>query len=87
MLMFSPAYRAKAGAFIGETSNGQETLAAFGSVYGRSLADVRSDLGLYMQQAGLPVMEPAYKYEKPPAPAMKPATKEEVEALLAPNGK
>ncbi|HEY4089763.1 MAG TPA: hypothetical protein VGM43_27755 [Bryobacteraceae bacterium] len=82
MLMFSPTYRAKAGAFIGQTSNGEETVAAFGSVYGRSLADVRSDLSLYMRQAGLPVMEPAFKYEKPSAPVMKPAAKEDVEALL-----
>ena len=83
MLMFSPIYRAKVGAFIGQTSNGEETVAAFGSVYGRSLADVRSDLSLYMRQAGLPVAEPAFRYEKPSAPVMKPATKEEVEALLA----
>ena len=83
MLMFSPNYRAKTGEFIGVLSNGQETVAGFGSVYGRSLADVRSDLSLYMRQAGLAVAEPAYKYEKPSAPVMKAATKEEVEALLA----
>jgi len=87
MLMFNPTYRAKVGAFIGQTSNGQETVAAFGSVYGRSLADIQSDLSLYMRQAGLAVAEPAYKYEKPAAPVMKPSTKEQVEALLASAGK
>lgn len=84
MLMFNPTYRAKTGEFIGVLSNGQETVAAFGSVYGRSLADIRSDLSLYMRQAGLAVAEPAFKYEKPSAPAMKPTTKEDVESLLAP---
>ena len=83
MLMFNPTYRGKVGDFIGALSNGQETVAGFGSVYGRSLADVRSDLTLYMQQAGLAVAEPAFQYEKPPAPVMKPATKDEVETLLA----
>jgi hypothetical protein len=82
MLMFSPTYRAKVGQFIGQTSNGEETVAAFGSVYGRSLADVQSDLSLYMRQAGLPVAEPPFKYEKPAAPVVKAATKDEVEALL-----
>jgi hypothetical protein len=82
MLMFSPTYRSKVGEFIGVLSNGQETVAGFGSVYGRSLADVRSDLNVYMRQAGLPIAEAAFRYEKPPAPAMKPATKEEVEGLL-----
>lgn len=83
MLMFSPSYRAKVGEFIGVLSNGQETVPAFGSVYGRSLAEVRSDLEQYMRQAGLAVAETAFKYEKPPAPVVKPTTKEDVEALLA----
>jgi len=82
MLMFSPTYRAKVGEFIGLLSNGQETVSAFGTVYGRSLADVRSDLNLYMRQAGLAVAEPPFQYEKPKALSMKPATKEAVEELL-----
>ncbi|HVY95090.1 MAG TPA: hypothetical protein VHA14_20150 [Bryobacteraceae bacterium] len=87
MIMFSSLYRAKAGEFIGLLSNGQETVTTFGSVYGRSLSEVRSDLTLYMRQAGLAVATIAFKPEKIPAPAMKPASKEEVEALLAPAGK
>jgi hypothetical protein len=83
MLMFNATYRSKVGEFIGALSNGQETVAGFGSVYGRSLGDVRSDLNLYMRQAGLAVAEAAFRYEKPAAPVMKPATKDEVEALLA----
>jgi hypothetical protein len=82
MLMFSPAYRAKVGEFIGLLSNGQETVSVFGTVYGRSLSDVRSDLDVYMRQAGLAVAEPAFQFEKPDAPLMKPVTKEAVEELL-----
>jgi hypothetical protein len=87
MIMFSPLYRTKAGEFISLLGSGQETVATFGSVYGRSLSEVRSDLDLYMRQSGLAVATTAFKSEKIPAPAMKPSSKEEVEALLAPAGK
>ncbi|HVW11994.1 MAG TPA: hypothetical protein VHC90_25620 [Bryobacteraceae bacterium] len=87
MIMFSSLYRTKAGEFIGLLSNGQDTIATFGSVWGRSIVEVRSDLNQYMRQSGLAVVTAPFKYDKIPAPTMKPSAKVDVEALLAPSAK
>ncbi len=83
MLMFSPDYRAKVGEFIGVLSSGQETGTAFTNVYGRSMAQVVIDLQLYMKQSALAVATVKYNYEKPAAPQVKAAAKEDVDRILA----
>ncbi len=87
MLMFSPDYRSKVGELIGAMGSGQDTGAAFNSVYGRSLNQVRVDLQLYMKQPALAVATPKFAYEKPPAPQVKPAAKEEQDRIFADLGK
>ena len=76
MVMFGPNYRAKAGQFIGTLAGGQETGAAFNTIYGRSLSQVLEDLLLYMKQSALSVSNPKFVFEKLPAPQIQPMTKE-----------
>jgi hypothetical protein len=87
MIMFNPAYRAKAGQLIGTLASGQDTAAAFNAVYGRSLSQVLDDLLLYMRQSALPVSNPKYVYDKPPAPQIQAMTKEDQDRVIADLGK
>lgn len=83
MLMFNPDYRGKVGELIGALGSGQETGAGFNAVYGRSLPQVRIDLQLYMKQPALAVATVKYAYEKPAAPQVKAATKDEQDSIAA----
>ena len=87
MIMFNQAYRAKAGQFIGTLAGGQDTGAAFNTVYGFSLSQVLDDLLLYMKQSALSVSNPKYVYDKPPAPQIQAMTKEDQDSLIADLGK
>ena len=53
MLMFNQQYRTKVSQFIGTLASGQDTGAAFNTVYERSLSQVLDDLLLYMKQSSL----------------------------------
>lgn len=87
MLMFGPDYRNKVSEFIAALGSGQDTGAAFNSVYGRSLGQVVVDLQLYMKQSSLAVVTRNFPYEKPAPPQVKPVTKEEQDGVFAEIGR
>jgi hypothetical protein len=87
MLMFNPQYRAKVSQFIGALASGQDTGAAFNTVYERSLSQVLDDLLLYMKQSSLSVANPKFVYDKPAAPQIQAMTKEDQDRLVAELGK
>jgi len=87
MVMFGQDYRAKAGQFIGALASRQDTATAFNTVYGRSLQQVLEDLRLYMKQAGLPVVNPKFVFDKPAAPQIQAMTKEDQDHLIEELGK
>jgi hypothetical protein len=83
MIMFQQDYRPKFGEFVGTLGNGQPTGAVFTKVYGRSLPQVASDLKLYAKLPGLSSANLPFKYEKPAAPQIRPATKEDQDRIFA----
>ena len=87
MLMFGPQYRTKVSQFIGALASGQDTGAAFSSVYEHSLSQVLDDLLLYMKQSALSVSNPKFVYDKPAAPQIQAMTKQDQESLIAGLGK
>ena len=87
MIMFSQDYRAKAGQFIGALAGGQDTGAAFSSVYDRSLQQVLEDLKLYMKQSALAVSNPKFVFDKSAAPQVEAMTKQDSDTLIAEVGK
>jgi hypothetical protein len=87
MVMFGRDYRAKAGQFTSALANRQDTATAFNTVYGRSLQQVLEDMRLYMKQAGLPVMNAKFVYDKPAAPQIQVMTKQDQDTLMAALGK
>jgi hypothetical protein len=86
MLMFSPDYSKKVGELIAAMGSGQDTGTAFNSVYGRSVAQVGTDLDLYMRQSGLAVTTKSFKYENS-VPQVEAATKEEQDRIVADLGR
>ena len=88
MVMFGKDYREKAGQFIAtHWRSRQDTAAAFSTIYGRSLQQVLEDLQLYMKQAGLPIVNPKFVFDKPAAPQIQAMTKEDQDHLIADLGK
>jgi hypothetical protein len=83
MIMFNPEYRPKFGEFVGALGNGQSTGAAFTSVYGRSVNQVAADLKIYAKLPSLSSANLPYKFDKPAAPQVRPATKEDQDRVLA----
>ena len=68
MLMFKKEYAAKFGAFVSALSQGQDSAAAFGTVYGQSLTGVGQDLALYFKLPSHAVVTIAFQLEKPVTP-------------------
>ena len=87
MVMFGKDYRANAGQFISALGSRQDTGTAFHNVYGRSLQQVLEDLRFYMKQAGLPIVDAKFVFEKPAAPQIRAMTKEDQDTLTAQLGK
>jgi hypothetical protein len=87
MLMFGPQYRAKVSQFIGALAGGQDTGAAFNTVYGHSLSQVLDDLLLYMKQSSLLVSNPKFVFDKPAAPQIQAMTKQDQDSIMAELGK
>jgi hypothetical protein len=83
MIMFQPDYRPKFGEFVSTLGTGQPTGATFSKVYGRSVGQVAVDLKLYAKQPSLSSANLPFKYEKPAAPQIQPAAKEEQDRILA----
>jgi hypothetical protein len=83
MIMFQPEYRPRFSEFVGNLGSGQPTAAAFLKVYGRSLGQVAADLKLYAKQPSLSSANLPFKYEKPPAPQIRPASKEDQDRVFA----
>ena len=82
MIMFGQDYRAKAGAFIGALSGGEDTGAALNSVYGRNVAQVVGDLELYMKQSALAVVNAKFVYDKPAPPAVSSLSKADEDRVI-----
>jgi hypothetical protein len=82
MIMFHPDYRPKFGEFVSTLGNGQPTAAVFTKVYGRSLNQVAFDVKLYAKRPSLSSANLPFKYEKPPAPQIRPATKEDQDRIF-----
>ena len=87
MVMFGKDYRDKAGQFIAALASRTDTATAFSTIYGRSLQQVLDDLQLYMKQAGLPMVNPKFVFDKIPAPQIQAMTKPDQDGLLADLGK
>ena len=83
MVMFQQEYRPKFGEFMRTLAGGGETGAAFEKVYGVPLSKVKADLTLYSRQTGITVVTAPFKPAKPPAPEVRPATKEEQDKVFA----
>jgi hypothetical protein len=83
MLMFQQEYRPKFGEFMRTLAAGGETGAVFEKVYGAPISKVKADLILYSKQTGIMVVTAPFKFEKPPAPEIRPAAKEEQDRVFA----
>ena len=83
MIMFQPDYRPQFGEFVSTLGTGQPTGAVFTKVYGRSLGQLTVDLKLYAKQPSLSSANLPFKYEKPAAPQIRPAAKDEQDRIFA----
>jgi hypothetical protein len=83
MLILQPDYRMKFGEFMRTLAAGEETGSAMEKVYDRPVSKVKTDLVFYANRTGIMVVTAPFKYERPPAPEVKTATKEEAERILA----
>ncbi len=83
MIMFRSEYRPNFGEFVGTLGTGVPTGTALTKVFGRSLSQVGVDLAWYAKQPSLSAANLPFKYEKPAAAQVRPATKEDVDRILA----